>query len=156
MRWTLRWDIGLSRAKTGSLAGPLHTKALEERPASPQDGATKPDKNGGRRLLLTWIRQILDGVGLQHADPLRLQLRRPGRRAGVPARSLASLRRGPAEAARSRLAAHELRPDAGGDEQAAGAGSLAARTNPEVASGPGSSEIGWVSCSRTATCRWFS
>ena len=63
MRWTLRWDIGLSRAKTGSLAGPLHTKALEERPASPQDGATKPDKNGGRRLLLTWIRQILDGVG---------------------------------------------------------------------------------------------
>lgn len=148
MRWTLRWDIGLSRAKTGSLAGPLHTKALEERPASPQDGATKPDKNGGRRLLLTWIRQILDGVGACSMHPLRLQLRRPGRRAGVPARSLASLRRG--------LAAHELPPDPGGDEQAAGAGSLAARTNPEVASGPGSSEIGWVSCSRTATCRWFS
>jgi len=148
MRWTLRWDIGLSRAKTGSLAGPLHTKALEERPASPQDGATKPDKNGGRRLLLTWIRQILDGVGACSMHPLRLQLRRPGRRAGVPALSLASLRRG--------LAAHELPPDPGGDEQAAGAGSLAARTNPEVASGPGSSEIGWVSCSRTATCRWFS
>lgn len=148
MRWTLRWDIGLSRAKTGSLAGPLHTKALEERPASPQDGATKPDKNGGRRLLLTWIRQILDGVGACSMHPLRLQLRRPGRRAGVPARRLASLRRG--------LAAHELPPDPGGDEQAAGAGSLAARTNPEVASGPGSSEIGWVSCSRTATCRWFS
>lgn len=84
MRWTLRWDIGLSRAKTGSLAGPLHTKALEERPASPQDGATKPDKNGGRRLLLTWIRQILDGVGACSMHPLRLQLRRPGRRAGVP------------------------------------------------------------------------
>jgi len=63
-------------------------------------------------------------------------------------RRRASLRRG--------LAAHELPPDPGGDEQAAGAGSLAARTNPEVASGPGSSEIGWVSCSRTATCRWFS
>ena len=61
------WDIGLSRAKTGSLAGPLHTKALEERPASPQDGATKPDKNGGRRLLLAF----------GHAtQPLGLLLRR--------------------------------------------------------------------------------
>lgn len=54
------WDIGLSRAKTERLAGPLHTKALEERPASPQDGATKPDKKSGRRMLLPWKRQILD------------------------------------------------------------------------------------------------
>ena len=42
------WDIGLSWAKTERLADPLRTKALEERPMSPQDGATKPDKNGGR------------------------------------------------------------------------------------------------------------
>ena len=135
MRWTLRWDIGLSRAKTERLADPLRTKALEKRPMSPQDGATKPDKNGGRRMLLPWIRQILDGVALQHTvcgRPLRLQIQRPGRRAGVPAQSLAGHPRGLAEAARPRLAAHELRPDAGGDEQAAGAGALAAAADPEV------------------------
>lgn len=60
------WDIGMSVPKSERLKAPLSTKKLESRLFEGESDI----KNGSKRLLFPWLKEVVQGIGLNSVDAI--------------------------------------------------------------------------------------